>query len=387
MSAEFTDYFRHSVHHLHHLFGAARSFLCFSLIPLLVMAGLILFLSGCGDKTVDKPMPPRPVRYVVIDNLSAAPVSVRTGEINAHDETLLAFRIDGRIVSRLVDLGAHVHTGQVLATLESETGKNQLASATADMESARAAEHVAVLNLTRMEKLMPSGAIARTQLDSTRADWQAAASRLKSSAAALRNAQDNLAWTQLTAPANGIITRVSASAGQVVSSGQNVFTLATSDARDLVFNIAEPQLFSGRTEKVPEFPIALLDRPDIRTTGIFRDISPQADPQTRTWQVRVTLKGPPAEMALGASATIEIPTAVSPGYIIPASAISRLSGQPAVYIIDNNGQAQLRPVTLSGYLASSAVVSSGLTPGEKVITAGVNKLRPGEKVIPGEKVS
>lgn len=280
-----------------------------------------------------------------------------------------------------------MHTGQVLATLESETGKNQLASATADMESARAAEHVAVLNLTRMEKLMPSGAIARTQLDSTRADWQAAASRLKSSAAALRNAQDNLAWTQLTAPANGIITRVSASAGQVVSSGQNVFTLATSDARDLVFNIAEPQLFSGRTEKVPEFPIALLDRPDIRTTGIFRDISPQADPQTRTWQVRVTLKGPPAEMALGASATIEIPTAVSPGYIIPASAISRLSGQPAVYIIDNNGQAQLRPVTLSGYLASSAVVSSGLTPGEKVITAGVNKLRPGEKVIPGEKVS
>lgn len=310
-----------------------------------------------------------------------------TGEIHSHDETLLAFRLDGRIVSRMVDIGAHVHTGQVLATLESETGKNQLASATADMESARAAEHVAALNLSRMDKLMPSGAIARTQLDSTRADWQAAASRLKSAAAALRNAQDNLAWTQLTAPADGVITRVSASAGQVVSAGQSIFTLATSEARDLVFNIAEPQLFTDKTKKISVFPVTLLDSPDIRTTGVFRDISPQADPQTRTWQVRVTLTVPPAEMALGASATIEIPSAVTPGYVVPASAISRLAGQPAVFIIDRHGQAVLRAVTLSGYQAASAVVSSGVNPGEMIITSGVNKLRSGEKVIPGEKVS
>lgn len=384
MSEQFIDYYRHS---MHHLFGAARSFSYLTLLPLVILAAFVPLLTGCGEKKADKPVPPRPVRYVVIESRSAAPVSVRTGEIHSHDETLLAFRLDGRIVSRMVDIGAHVHTGQVLATLESETGKNQLASATADMESARAAEHVAALNLSRMDKLMPSGAIARTQLDSTRADWQAAASRLKSAAAALRNAQDNLAWTQLTAPADGVITRVSASAGQVVSAGQSIFTLATSDARDLVFNIAEPQLFTDNTKKISVFPVTLLDSPDIRTTGVFRDISPQADPQTRTWQVRVTMTVPPAEMALGASATIEIPSAVTPGYVVPASAISRLAGQPAVFIIDRHGQAVLRPVTLSGYQAASAVVSSGVNPGEMVITSGVNKLRSGEKVIPGEKVS
>jgi RND family efflux transporter MFP subunit len=153
------------------------------------------------------------------------------------------------MVSRLVDIGDHVHAGQVLATLENQTGTNELASASADVESAKAAEQVALLNLNRMQKLLPSGAIARTQLDTARADWQSAASRLKSSMAALRNAQDNLAWTKLTAPADGVITRVSVSAGQVVSAGQTVFTLATSEARDVVFDIADPQQLSAPDER------------------------------------------------------------------------------------------------------------------------------------------
>jgi RND family efflux transporter MFP subunit len=268
--------------------------------------------------------------------LSSLPVDVRTGEIRAHDETLLAFRLSGRMVSRLVDIGDHVHAGQVLATLENQTGTNELASASADVESAKAAEQVALLNLNRMQKLLPSGAIARTQLDTARADWQSAASRLKSSMAALRNAQDNLAWTKLTAPADGVITRVSVSAGQVVSAGQTVFTLATSEARDVVFDIADPQQLSAPDAKERVFQVALLSNPDVKTTGILRDISPQADPQTRTWQVRVALNDQPA-MALGASATIEIPSSTLPGYRIPASALSRAINPPSLLLVITRG--------------------------------------------------
>lgn len=381
MSEQFTDYFRPG---LHHLLNVARSLSYLSLLPLMVLAAIIPLLTGCGEKKTEKPVPPRSVRYQIVKVASAHPVTVRTGEIRAHDETVLAFRLDGRMVSRLVDIGARVHAGQVLATLESETGKNQLTSASADMESARTAEQVAALNLNRMQKLMPSGAIARTQLDSARADWQSAASRLKSSAAALRNAQDNLAWTQLTAPADGVITRVSASAGQVVSAGESIFTLATSDARDVVFALADPQLLPAQAAKKPLFSVTLLADPTQKTTGILCDISPQADPQTRTWQVRLTLQSPPAVMALGASATIDIPAAVSPGYVVPASALSRLGDQPAVFVIDKQSQAQLRTVTLAGYTASSAVIATGISAGDRVITAGVSKLRAGEKVTPGE---
>ncbi len=139
-----------------------------------------------------------------------------TGEIRAHDETSLGFRLDGRIVRRNVDIGDHVRAGDVLATIESDTTANQVTTAQADVSSAAASEQVALINLNRMKQLMPSGAIARAQLDTAQSDWKVAFSRLQSSKAALKTAEDNFRWTQLTAPVPGIVTSVSASAGQVI---------------------------------------------------------------------------------------------------------------------------------------------------------------------------
>ena len=241
---------------------------------------------------------------------------------------------------------------------------------------------MAALNLKRMQALMPSGAIARSQLDSARADWQSAVARLKSSEAALRNAEENLSWTQLVAPADGVITNVNASAGQVVSAGQSVFTLATSDARDVVFDVSDPQLFADQAQTV--FPVALLTSPAITATARLRDISPQADPQTRTWRVRLTLQSPPAAMALGASVMVSLPQTREKGVRVPAAALTRLNGRPVVFIIDARQQAQPRPVTIAAYTATDVLLTGGVSPGDRVITAGVSKLRPGEKVIPGE---
>ncbi|WP_105737720.1 efflux RND transporter periplasmic adaptor subunit [Cronobacter dublinensis] len=380
MSEAFTDYFRHC---LHHLYGAARHFSFLSLLPVVALAVTLPLLTGCGDDHhSDQPATPRPVRYLVIAPDASAPASVRTGDIRAHDETTLSFRTDGRITSRLVDIGAAVRAGQLLATLERATGENQTASAQADRQSAQAAERVAALNLKRMQALMPSGAIARSQLDSARADWQSAVARLKSSEAALRNAEENLSWTQLVAPADGVITNVNASAGQVVSAGQSVFTLATSDARDVVFDVSDPQLFADQAQTV--FPIALLTSPAITATARLRDISPQADPQTRTWRVRLTLQSPPAAMALGASVMVSLPQTREKGVRVPAAALTRLNGRPVVFIIDARQQAQPRPVTIAAYTATDVLLTGGVSPGDRVITAGVSKLRPGEKVIPGE---
>lgn len=380
MSEAFTDYFRHC---LHHLYGAARHFSFLSLLPVVALAVTLPLLTGCGDDhRSDQPAPPRPVRYLVIAPDASAPASVRTGDIRAHDETTLSFRTDGRITRRLVDIGAAVRAGQLLATLERATGENQTASAQADRQSAQAAERVAALNLKRMQALMPSGAIARSQLDSARADWQSAVARLKSSEAALRNAEENLSWTQLVAPADGVITGVNASAGQVVSAGQSVFTLATSDARDVVFDVSDPQLFADQAQTV--FPVALLTSPAITATARLRDISPQADPQTRTWRVRLTLQSPPAAMALGASVMVSLPQTREKGIRVPAAALTRLNGRPVVFIIDARQQAQPRPVTIAAYTATDVLLTGGVSPGDRVITAGVSKLRPGEKVIPGE---
>ena len=365
------------------LLGAERSLPWFALLPPIVLALIILPLVGCGDKSGDKPAPARPVRYVVIGSPATLPSLERTGEIHAHDETALSFRTAGRMMTRAVDIGDRVNYGQLLATLDDTSAQNQLDSATADEESARATARVAALNVSRMQKLIATGAIARSQLDSARADWLVASARVKSSEAALRNARESLGWTRLTSPGEGIITAVSASPGQVVNAGETVVTLAAGQARDVVFDIPDPAKVEAL--RAEEFQVALLSDAGVNASAILRDISPQADPQTRTWRVRATLKKPPAAMALGSSVTVRLPSSGSAGYAVPASALSRCGEKPAVFVITPQMQAQLRVVVLASYTASSVIIASGLMPGDRVITAGVSKLRPGEKVVAGEK--
>ena len=366
------------------LLGAERSLPWFALLPPIVLALMIVPLVGCGDKSGDKPAPARPVRYVVIGSPATLPSLERTGEIHAHDETALSFRTAGRMLTRAVDIGDRVNYGQLLATLDDTSAQNQLDSATADEESARATARVAALNVSRMQKLIATGAIARSQLDSARADWLVASARVKSSEAALRNARESLGWTRLTSPGEGIITAVNASPGQVVNAGETVVMLAAGQARDVVFDIPDPAKIEA--QKAEEFQVALLSDAGVKAYAVLRDISPQADPQTRTWRVRATLKKPPAAMALGASVTVRLPSSGSAGYAVPASALSRCGEKPAVFVITPQMQAQLRVVVPASYTASSAIIASGLVPGDRVITAGVSKLRPGEKVVAGERL-
>ena len=379
MSDEFLLSLRHS---LHHLYDVARTLSWLHFLPLTLLSVVIFLLPGCGDNHGNTTDPVRTVRYVVVGSAQTLPELERTGEIHAHDETILSFRTGGRIVTRSVDIGDRVNAGQLLATLENTTSQNQLDGAQADYEGAKASAQVAALNVNRMQKLMPTGAIARTQLDTARADWLVARARLKNSESALRNARESLGWTRLIAPRSGVITEVSASAGQVVSGGQSVLTLATGEARDVVFDIAKPEAIPPQEQA--GLRVSLLSDPSVQASAAVRDISPQADPQTRTWRVRATLQNPPVAMALGASVTVTLPATGPHGYALPASALSRVGDKPAVYVINPQSQAQLRVVVPAYYTATAVIISGGLEPGDRVITAGVSKLRSGEPVIAGE---
>jgi len=378
MAVTFTDFARHGVRHLH---AAGR---LLPLIPAVCVLVIVIVLTGCGDKNHKEPPVIRPVRTVSAPLAVASDPRIQTGEIRAYEEVSLGFRLDGRILTRQAEVGDRVTAGQVLATQESVTSHNQLSSAQADLESARAAEQVAALNLRRMQRLMPGGAIARAQLDSARADWQSARAKRQSSEDALSNAQENLLWANLTAPADGVITQVSASAGQVVSAGQSVFTLASGSGRDAVFDVADPQSVAQHADG--PFSVSLLSAPSAVAVGHFRDVSPQADPQTRTWRVRITLDNPPAAMALGATVQLALNASGPRMTALPASALTRVGEQPAIFVVDEKTQSlHLRPVVLGRYSTSEIFICDGIRPGEKVVVAGVNKLREGEKVQPGEE--
>lgn len=346
---------------------------------LFVLLGVLIF-TGCRDDHSDPHTAPlRPVKTVIAPGFSNDASLSLTGEIRAHQEVALAFRLDGRVIRRDVDLGDSVSAGEPLAALEENPAQNQLSSAQADLDSARAAERVAALNLRRMQLLMPGGAIARSQLDSALGEWQSARSRCLSSEAALKNARDSLSWTLLRAPSAGRITAVNLQPGQVVSAGQNVMTLAAGDARDAVFDLAEPGLM--RPDDKTELKVTLLADPRVQVSGTVRDISPQADPQTRTWRLRVTLNNPPDAMALGATVTVNLPDSQPPVIALPASALTRVGEKPALLVVDRaTRRLQLRPIVLARFTAEQIFVSTGVQPGESVVTAGVSTLQPGEQV-------
>lgn len=363
-----------------HLLDARRLDVLLPLMPCL----LVLVLSGCGKPPDEPAEPPRPVRSVTAAPPAAPAALSLTGEVRAHDETALSFRLEGRILTRRADIGMSVHAGDVLATLDGQTVANQVSSAQADVASARAAEQMASLNLKRMRALMPSGAIARAQLDTAASDWQTARSRLESGEAALKTAQENLRWTALTAPDDGVVTGVSVSAGQVVSAGQTVLTVASGNSRDVTIDVSDPgRIPPARGE---QYRISLLSDPTVTATGRLRDISPQADPQTRTWRVRITLDNPPAALTLGSTVTVMMPGTGSPVTELPASALTRQAGRPAVFVIDPvQNRIHIRPVVIARFSATSVFISTGVKAGERVVVAGVRSLRDGERVAKDEE--
>jgi RND family efflux transporter MFP subunit len=155
--------------------------------------------------------------------------------------------------------------------------------------------------------------------------------------------------------------------------------LARQGGRDAVFDVPEQAIRKGPSD--PLVHLVLTNDPTVRATGRVREVSPQADPTTRTWQVKVGIIDPPQAMALGSTVTGSIKLDAPTGVEVPPSALTEADGHSAVWVVDPQSQTvSLRSVNVSRYDPASVVIAQGLEPGDVVVTAGVQVLRPGQKV-------
>ncbi|WP_210242777.1 MULTISPECIES: efflux RND transporter periplasmic adaptor subunit [unclassified Mesorhizobium] len=325
------------------------------------------------------PEKPRPVKVLRVLPTDVADIIAQTGEIQPHTETDLGFRVNGRIVSRTADVGARVSAGETIAVLDSSDIANEVRAAEADLESASAAETAARSTLDRQRSLFDKQVVAKPALETADAEWRSAASRREAAEANLENARNKLGYTKLVAVDAGVVTAIGANAGQVVGAGQMVVRVASDGAKDAVFNVSE-RLISGASEDIP-VRVALTSDPAVNVLGSVREISPAADPVTRTYRVRVALPGAPKAMTLGAtvSGTVEIPGGKV--MVVPALAITSRSSSPAVFVVDTaTSKLALKSVVVARYTDTSAVIQSGLAVGDEVVVAGVSKLRPDQAV-------
>lgn len=339
-----------------------------------------LFASACGNEA-PRQTEVRPVRTVVADPRPIEDDRQAVGEIRPRYESDLGFQIAGKLVSRAVDVGFMVKQGDVLARLDEQDTQNKLKSAEADVATAEAVLVEAQGTEERLKVLVGTGATTRANYDAAIRNLRSAEAKLDSSKAALALAKDQVAYTELKANFDGIVTAVGAEAGQVVAVGQMVVRLARPEQTDAVFAIAESAFRGTKAGDRPEIIVRLLANPGITAEGVVREVSPVADPSTRTFQVKVTLKSPPPQMRFGSSVVGRLKATTAPVIVLPASALFDKGGKPAVWIVDKqSGTVALRPIVLSRFESDRIIVSDGLSKGDVVVTAGINRLRDGQKV-------
>lgn len=338
-----------------------------------------LAVASCGPGAQPEPEAVRPVRVVTVEKREGGETVSLTGRIQAEDNVALSFRVGGRMVARTVNVGDRVEAGQVIARLEPEQAENALRAARANLAAAMSVLTKTQNDFGRQDQLLRDGWTTRVRHDQALQAFQSAQAKVDAAHAQVAIAEDNLTYTVLVADAPGHVTARGAEPGEVVAAGRMIVQLAREGGRDAVFDV--PAQLVTNAPRDPLVTVVLTSDPSVRTTGRVREVAPQADPVTRTFEVKVGLSDPPEAMRLGSTVTGAIRLSGGAGIGIPASALSALSGQPAVWVVDPSASTvALRPVEVERYDLARVVVSRGLEPGDVVVTAGVQALRPGQKV-------
>lgn len=345
----------------------------------LIAVPSLMLLAACGSAEEPVAEPVRPVRVVTVEKREVIETVSLPGQVEAQDEVSLSFRVSGRMIERLVNVGDQVEAGQVIARLDPDPARNTLRTARANLSAAMGQQTMARNDYQRQETLLRQGWTTRARYDAAAQALKAAEAQVDAAQAQVDTAQDQLGYTELVADGDGTVTARGAEPGEVVTTGRMIVHLARRDGRDAVFDVPAPVMRNAPAN--PVVTVALVSDPAVRTTGRVREIAPQADPVTRTFRIRVGLHDPPEAMRLGSTVNGSIQANGVGGIAIPATALTQANRQPAVWIVDQaTSTVALRNIELDRYDLARAIVARGLETDEIVVTAGVQALRPGQKV-------
>lgn len=339
----------------------------------------MLFLAACQERQALPEKPQTLVATQTVELTDYAPTVRLTGEIRARVQSDLSFRVSGRVVERNVEVGTRVEAKDIIARIDPEEQEANVASAEANVRAAEAQLRQASSVFERQKTLLSSGYTTRREHDQAEEALRTAEGTVDAARAQLASARDQLDQTVLRAGVAGVITARQVEVGQVVQAAQPVFSLAHDGPRDAVFSVHESIFTRAAADNSVE--ISLLSDPKVKASGAVREVAPTVDPTSGTVRVKVGIERPPPEMTLGAAVTGEGRFKARKLVVLPWSALSSEGGHPAVWIVDAQTKAvSLRRITVERYHTGSVVVADGIRPGETVVSAGGQLLRPNQTV-------
>ena len=326
------------------------------------------------------------VRTAVIGVAGAAPSYTYSGEVKGRFESQLSFQVGGKIIKRYVQLGSRVNAGDTLMEIDDKDVKQTVNSNSAQVYSAESQLRLAENNLNRYQKLYGGGAISEAQLDQYRSAHDAAVASLRQASAQSAQGSNQLDYSVLYVDKAGVISIITAEAGQVVAAGQAVITIVQDGEREVEINIPENRIDELR--KTGQLKVTFWALPTVSVDAVVREISPMADKGTRTYKVRVSLINPPQEVKLGMTSTVIVANMGNQqvAAYIPLAAIYQQGETPGVWVVSNES-VTLRTIKIGAFGDGKVQVLEGLQNGDIIVTAGVHKLKEGQKVrIAGDSI-
>lgn len=343
-----------------------------------LLCSALLVLTACAPEV--KPVAEiRPVRTMVVGGALPAAAEVYSGEVRARHEVPLGFRIAGKLISRSVDVGASVKKGQVLAKLDAGDVVLNASAAAAGLASAQAQLAQASIDYQRAQELRAQNFVSQAEVDKRKTALIAAQKQAEQAKAQVDLANNQASYAQLIADSDGVVTKTLAEPGSVLSAGQSVLMVAKAGAYEAVIDVPENRVQAWQVGQ--KVQLVLWADDSAQLDGVVNEVSPAADPQTRTYRVKVTLpenSGASLGMTIQVNmifASSDIPSELS----VPMSAIYGKEKTMRVWIVDAKNTVHSREVTVLGYQGQQVRIQ-GVPAGSVVVTAGVHLLREGQAV-------
>ncbi|WP_208277508.1 efflux RND transporter periplasmic adaptor subunit [Massilia oculi] len=345
-------------------------------------AAVLAPLAAAALVACSKPAPPledvRPVRVVTLASDTAGERLEFSGDVRPRYESQLGFRVGGKIVERKVDVGATVKRGDVLMRLDPQDLRLAESQARATLRAAETERDLARADYKRHVDLRAQNFVSQAVLDTKQSALKAAQANVDAARAGLRGQANQSNYTNLAADADGVVTAIEAEVGQVVQPGSPVVRVARTVEKEVVIGIPEDKV--GQLRAASDVTVRLWANEAVAIPGKIREVSPVADPATRTYTVKVAIPEN-AEVRLGMTATVELATGGNgaAGLRLPLSALVQHKGASSVWIVEN-GAVKLVPVQVVGQVRNDVLVTGQVAAGQNVVTAGVNLLKNGQKV-------
>jgi len=351
-------------------------------IPLprtLVAAALALSLLAACSKDAPPPEDVRPVRALTLAVGGVRTSTEFSGDVRPRYESRLGFRVGGKISARKVDVGTSVKRGTLLMQLDPQDLRLGQAQAQASLRAAQTSYELARAELKRYQDLRSQNFVSQAVLDQKVAAARSAQASVEAARAQSREQANQTGYASLEADTDGVVTGIDAEVGQVVQAGTPVVRVARTDEKEVVIGVPEDQVDELR--HAGEVKVRLWADPNRSIPGRIREVSPVADPATRTYTVKVSIPAS-EDVRLGMTAVVEIQRrleAAGSQLRVPLSSLVQNKGASAVWVVENNA-VRLQPVQVGGVAGNDVLLTGGVKPGQTIVTAGVNLLKPGQKV-------